>query len=217
MKRLFTLFAFLITLSFCANAQVTLDRVSIKFDSLGFDSARIEYTSRLGQPNLIQSLIFNNSGCITHISQMTFRDSLLSPPITFDTTVRIGYFGLITHYYSLEAAWVTGPLFPPPPRIIMDSFLYDVCSVTGIKEKYKDLELNFYPNPSNNLITFKSTLPIYINKLQLYDVQGRLIEVASLQNRVYQCDHLEAGIYFIRLTDQKNNPYSHLQKLIITD
>ena len=67
----------------------------------------------------------------------------------------------------------------------------------------KDASVKVYPNPAKNVVSIstKST----IQSLQLFDVQGRLLEVSTINdvNATLDIASRANGIYFIKITTQK--------------
>ena len=74
------------------------------------------------------------------------------------------------------------------------------------------LGLNIYPNPvSLGYVTIKSSVS-GIKKIELFDVNGRVVLKTSTESDVLNVNSISSGIYFIKLTI---NGVSETSKLII--
>lgn len=66
-----------------------------------------------------------------------------------------------------------------------------------------------YPNPTSETINISSTIPI--NKIELYDLLGKLVLTTKEVNKV-KINQLETGTYFLKLISEKGNV---IKKIII--
>lgn len=66
-----------------------------------------------------------------------------------------------------------------------------------------------YPNPTSETINISSTIPI--NKIELYDLLGKLVLTTKEVNKV-KINQLETGTYFLKLISEKGNG---IKKIII--
>jgi uncharacterized repeat protein (TIGR01451 family) len=82
-----------------------------------------------------------------------------------------------------------------------------VIGTLGITENENNSSILFYPNPSNNKITFNQT----VKSALIYSIEGKLIPV-KLENNQIDVSHLLKGIYLVQFTDE--NDKSVTQKLI---
>lgn len=66
-----------------------------------------------------------------------------------------------------------------------------------------------YPNPTSETINISSTIPI--NKIELYDLLGKLVLTTKEVNKL-KINQLETGTYFLKLISEKGNV---IKKIII--
>lgn len=92
---------------------------------------------------------------------------------------------------------------------------FEIQVVTGINEKFINLIMNVYPNPSTNYLTLnveekESSLFNY----QLYDLQGKLLKSNQLtsNNTLINVEKLPKATYFLRVN--KNNKEVKTFKII---
>ncbi|KAA3642588.1 MAG: T9SS C-terminal target domain-containing protein [Bacteroidetes bacterium] len=199
-------------------AQVSFDQVVVKIDSAGNDSVQVRYTSYLGKAFTHRYVIFynHNYGCVFHQGYMEFKGSLTTSPITYDTTLLIGYRGpdtVVTKYLSLKASWDTASVsFPPFPKIIMDTYIYDSCQVTRIDKHKQKLTIDIWPNPAKTTVNFRTQNNNPIESIKIYDLNGKLIAIHSNPSSQIQVSELPNGIYFVEI---KTNQDRKTKKLII--
>lgn len=81
---------------------------------------------------------------------------------------------------------------------------------TGVKNVTKKsvYKLHVYPNPANNEILFDKSL----NRLLLFDIQGKLLKTASNTNRL-EVGEIPAGMYWLKMTDEHQQIST--QKIVI--
>lgn len=106
-------------------------------------------------------------------------------------------------------------------KIVEKSGLTEYSKVVVIQQKAQDLpKFRVYPNPSEGALT------VNINgsgensvSLSVYDVQGKLYiqEELELQDsfisKEYDLNHLNQGLYFVRVTNSKNSYVSKIELL----
>lgn len=89
------------------------------------------------------------------------------------------------------------------------------CQVVGVKELNKSFAVNVYPNPAKNTIVLQSANAI--NKIVIYSVTGQAVKTmasnTTIVGEVINVADLTPGVYFINLSDDKNN--QTIKKLII--
>lgn len=89
------------------------------------------------------------------------------------------------------------------------------CQVVGVKELNKSFAVNVYPNPAKNVVMLQSVNAIA--KADIYSVTGQLVKSVkadgNLAGEPINVADLNKGIYFISLSDDKNN--HTIKKLII--
>lgn len=70
--------------------------------------------------------------------------------------------------------------------------------------------IRIYPNPTSDYILIKSDKNIL--KVQLTDLNGRLITLPELENNQWFTGHLQSGIYLLQITDQDQK--THTEKMV---
>lgn len=104
---------------------------------------------------------------------------------------------------QFKGSWMMRPAF----RTCQDYF-------SGINQIEENSKVEFYPNPTNNVITLNARLkPMY--NVKIYNAQGSLVlnENMSSGNDI-KLEQLPDGIYFIDLVDNQNGIHSN-QKIIL--
>jgi len=78
--------------------------------------------------------------------------------------------------------------------------------------KFKNLPLSLYPNPSNGLVTLELPANEYPQNVKIFSISGQLILNKDFQNtlktEVINVSDLQSGMYFIEAISQKNKRYS---------
>jgi hypothetical protein len=74
-----------------------------------------------------------------------------------------------------------------------------------------DASITVYPNPTKDNITISSQFTI--NSIQLYDVQGRLLQtqMININKAVFDISTQNAGVYFVKITTDKG---SKVEKIV---
>jgi hypothetical protein len=79
---------------------------------------------------------------------------------------------------------------------------------------FENPDLNMFPNPSNDLVTIKTSH--HISNISFYDVQGKQVYLETIKNSVselkFSVRNLENGIYFIKI---QNEFKETIMKLIV--
>ncbi len=92
-----------------------------------------------------------------------------------------------------------------------------ICySPVGISEvNIYNEEFRIYPNPAKDILTIEGLLINENTLLQITDILGNVYSLCKIQDSTYTLNiaDLDAGVYFITITDNKNN--SITKKLII--
>ncbi|NPA35424.1 MAG: T9SS type A sorting domain-containing protein [Chlorobi bacterium] len=91
------------------------------------------------------------------------------------------------------------------PRIVggtIDMGVYEVQTVTAIRDNEKESEFSLYPNPTTGIINVKSELNEKYIFVKIYDAKGRLVLIDMLKDGVSSSIDLSnrpKGIYFISI------------------
>ncbi len=91
------------------------------------------------------------------------------------------------------------------PSIVMDAFKNETpLSVENLMVGNKQ-EFSVFPNPSNNLITVKSSCSV-IKSIKIYDSSGKLIKNIKKESASKPIDisELIAGIYVLKINNSKS-------------
>ena len=218
MKKIIYLpFVFLLCLLLFSNlckSQVTIDQVTLKLDSNGWDTAKVRFTSNYGNVDLISSSTFPGQGssCLNEWVWLVFKGPLDSTSTTIDTSLRIGSFGFLTKYFRLQADLDTSssPL-PPSPRIPLDTFIYDNCFITSLEETNQHKEVLIYPNPNKGVFRISKALSETF-ELTVFNLQGKKLKEYKSNQESYDISDLAKGVYIISIQSEKER---FIKKVII--
>ena len=83
-----------------------------------------------------------------------------------------------------------------------DTINVDVIICSGINEIGEAYNISIYPNPAHNQLTISSE-NIAINKLEIFDITGKLVKQLTMSNEQLAIDisDLQKGVYFIKIND----------------
>lgn len=112
--------------------------------------------------------------------------------------VRFSNIGL----YSVTLS-ITHPSFTVAP-ITKTNFIK--ISGVGISEVQNEFLFNIFPNPNHGNFTIISSENMPHAKVNIYDMQGRMVASKSLLNLQEQnlaLPHLNAGVYLVKITSQE--------------
>jgi hypothetical protein len=89
-----------------------------------------------------------------------------------------------------------------------------LISNTGKSIKdFKSIDLEFYPNPSIDIVTLNNKENIQIKEIMFYDITGRLIKSFNYNSMViydeilFELNDFIEGLYIVNIIDQKGNRY----------
>lgn len=99
--------------------------------------------------------------------------------------------------------------------VLSNQFRDSMNVLTGIdKNPIYNFKGKIYPNPFKNKISIKSDEKIH--QLKLYNINGQLMQQVNVNAKGYDWHPIvQAGIYFVKITDQLGN--SSIKKLIKTE
>ncbi len=104
-------------------------------------------------------------------------------------------------YFELSSSDVGAWGINTPTFFCLDNI--DLNFPVGLKEIFKN-NFSFYPNPASSNLNIKNET--VINTISILDINGRVVlNNPAINNRITSIDvsELNAGIYFIQLTDEK--------------
>ena len=88
----------------------------------------------------------------------------------------------------------------------LDEIVVYNCSAVLSIDKYTQMidGVTIYPNPSNGIVTLQKTAQVDLKKLEIFDVNGRLLKTVDVSNmqlaKSIDINNLASGIYFITVT-----------------
>ncbi len=108
------------------------------------------------------------------------------------------------------------------PAILTNTTINTLVSLLPVTTKSIPDPLSFvlYPNPTSNkfnILIDKSTINRVL-VMETIDLAGKVISHQPIKNqsaRTFSVDHLQKGMYFISLKDQKTGAILHTEKLVI--
>tara|TARA_R110000765_G_scaffold425836_2_gene539769 strand:- start:417 stop:737 length:321 start_codon:yes stop_codon:yes gene_type:complete len=78
---------------------------------------------------------------------------------------------------------------------------------------FKSIDLEFYPNPSIDIVTLNNKENILIKEIKFYDITGRLIKNYNYNSMViydeilFDLNDFIEGLYIVNIIDEKGNRY----------
>ena len=94
--------------------------------------------------------------------------------------------------------------------MISDTINVEVSTCSGIDEALSNVKVSIYPNPTKGLVTLTSTEQM--KEVELYNVLGEKVldhETAATKLQL-NIDHLNKGVYVVRILYEKGNKVSKL-------
>jgi hypothetical protein len=84
---------------------------------------------------------------------------------------------------------------------------------TNINEPTHEKEFSVYPNPSNGIVHISGVDNLSDCRISITDISGKSVQTGiSGDLNTLNLQHLEKGIYFIRVTDAE---HTHTEKLVL--
>jgi hypothetical protein len=65
--------------------------------------------------------------------------------------------------------------------------------------------VSVYPNPVKDKLWLDNPNQIKINKIEIYDISGQMVNSYSGIGKFFEVESLEAGVYFVRITNKQSN------------
>ncbi|MEX2379898.1 MAG: T9SS type A sorting domain-containing protein [Vicingaceae bacterium] len=181
------------TLSF-VTSSVVIDNV----EPFTGCSPLIRYSDSLQMNYLVYDLVFDFTG--------PFIQSCIRKDTFSYVNLLQGNYSLVCHHN-----WVDSTGSPPKKgvRVGSDTVSFYVKTVTGIKENSLD-KITIAPNPVKDVL-FLNDLDNEEYSYEIWDAQGKLIELGRLRGSKLNLSALKAGLYIFRL---KNKNGESEQKFI---
>lgn len=142
----------------------------------------------------------NANECLSEGYTQYLNDTLLSTDVTFQFTEN----GMMKPFQAV----ISTPLINTQPGCV--SFF------GGLEDGIPNDGFRIYPNPSNDLIHIVSNTKESIQRLEIFDIHGKLalsIDKPDISTTAIDVKSLQNGVYFVRLA---TSHHSFSQKLIIT-
>jgi len=83
------------------------------------------------------------------------------------------------------------------------------CSLSINDEELQNI--TFFPNPTNDSFSIR-TNNNYINKIEIYDIQGKTVKTFTENSSAYNIKELMTGLYFIKIETDKGTTIKKLIK-----
>ena len=74
---------------------------------------------------------------------------------------------------------------------------YPFCATSNTENNLRDIFLNIYPNPSNDIIYLNSE--ILVDNIRVIDALGKEVNGYSFNNKILNVNELSSGVYFIQI------------------
>ena len=74
---------------------------------------------------------------------------------------------------------------------------YPFCATSNTENNLRDIFLNIYPNPSNDIIYLNSE--ILVDNIRVIDALGKEVNGYSFNNKIFNVNALSSGVYFIQI------------------
>ena len=105
--------------------------------------------------------------------------------------------------------WFCSPI-EYPPRFIFNCYSslslnydpLDICMLSSTRENRTEQKVKIYPNPSLHFLNIDTDFNY--SKIEIIDVSGRIQKKINSSQKTISIENFSAGLYFLRLTDEKN-------------
>ncbi len=91
-------------------------------------------------------------------------------------------------------------------QLMRNALLWAITgNVLGVNDVANSLEISIYPNPAQEELTISNTSGIVLEKMQIIDAVGRIVQIGTLEkNNVINISSLRRGIYFLKVESQNS-------------
>lgn len=165
----------------------------------------------------LQNLVCNNNGITnlnlnsnTLLTELDVRDNQLTSLL-----IQNGNNTNITSFNSLNNAMLT--------CIDVDNVAYSTTNWTNVDAQTNfstncslsitEIEtsaVKFFPNPTRGGFVVDTNLTI--NKISIYNLEGKLVKTFPKEMSIYYIDKLASGVYFVNITSAKGNIFKKIIK-----
>ena len=84
-------------------------------------------------------------------------------------------------------------------NVIIDNVILKEVTTLGINTISLSKDFNIYPVPAKNLITIENTSNVSIQRVEIYDVRGKMIMHKKLNTNTVDISSMESGIYLLAI------------------
>jgi len=187
------------------SAQIAIDSIKAFWNGNMIDSIYLEYTSHIPQ---IDTLVYNNSlndgkvrmnfaiiGCSTAVAVQ--KDTTLQ---LFNDSIFVSTLGGL----RFSTVWNVSSICNLPKNPVFTFVITLLPIITSIEEVEKlENKLSIYPNPVRDVFSIKMEEGIHINRLELLDIQGRLVKNYQNNKDNLSINAIASGVYFVKITTSK--------------
>ncbi|MBL4663240.1 MAG: proprotein convertase P-domain-containing protein, partial [Flavobacteriaceae bacterium] len=96
------------------------------------------------------------------------------------------------------------------------TFELTVESILGVNDNGLSEGISIFPNPTDNVVTISNTTGIQLEKVAIYDVNGRLISTIDLsdmqQEKTIDVSQLATGVYMLQIQSENESTVKRLVK-----
>lgn len=126
------------------------------------------------------------------------------------------YMGSLNAHFGLGQATVVTQVIIKWPSGVVDTInnpginqkINVVEGSTLSNENFASAGLSIFPVPAKNILNIKSDSTISINSVEIFDLQGRLVQKSNVENESINVQSLTSGTYIILLSDSNNKVYT---------
>lgn len=158
-----------------------------------------------GGVEAVHNFWVNQNQC-TEVDEFTFDDVVPEDNTTVDAKIHTGGInGNQVWLYSVIGGGHDWPGFSGNFDILATDEIWNffsqvsTCSATSIDEPTPHFDVEIFPNPSNGNVTINSEITAQV---QLWDVEGRLVESIRIQTGYNYIQNLDAGVYLARVVSE---------------
>lgn len=89
------------------------------------------------------------------------------------------------------------------PPIITNTVTTEIIDRAGSVSEQRDLQdfIKIYPNPASDILNIQLNGNLQLHEVVMYGIQGR--EIMRTQNTLLNVNHLETGIYFLKISTDR--------------
>ena len=126
-----------------------------------------------------------------------------------------GTFTVPSNISTLDIWLFTNYASQSPGTVYYDNLVIEklISNTAKSIKDFKSIDLEFYPNPSIDIVTLNNKENIQIKEIMFYDITGRLIKSFNYNSMViydeilFELNDFIEGLYIVNIIDQKGNRY----------